>query len=193
MVQSYKGEGRFEIPVQILMYFLLLSGDKSQPWWDYQGLELWKFLNLLAFVAAMTYILRRRLTDALRSRREGIRRAVLKGQDERDEALRQLAEVDSRLATVESEVAGIWSKARAEARAEGERILQDTEAEMLKLRAQSQREIESAGKVARTELRLFAARQSVKTAQEVIRREIQPADDANLIRLSIEGVGRSGI
>ena len=175
------------------MYFLLLSGDKSQPWWDYQGLELWKFLNLLAFVAAMTYILRRRLTDALRSRREGIRRAVLKAQDERDEALRQLAEVDSRLATVESEVAGIWSKARAEARAERERILQDTEAEMLKLRAQSQRGIESAGKVARTELRLFAAWQSVKTAQEVIRREIQPEDDANLIRLSIEGVVRSGI
>ena len=77
--------------------------------------------------------------------------------------------------------------------AERERILQDTEAEMLKLRAQSQREIESAGKVARTELRLFAARQSVKTAREVIRREIQPKDDANLIRLSIEGVGRSGI
>jgi F-type H+-transporting ATPase subunit b len=118
---------------------------------------------------------------------------VLKAQDERDEALRQLAEVDSRLATVESEVAGIWSKARAEARAERERILQDTEAEMLKLRAQSQREIESAGKVARTELRLFAARQSVKTAEEVIRREIQPEDDANLIRLSIEGVVRSGI
>jgi F-type H+-transporting ATPase subunit b len=193
VVQSYIADGEVEIPVEILMYFLLLSGDKSQPWWDYQGLELWKFLNLLAFVAAMTYVLRRRLTDALRSRREGIRRAVLKAQDERDEALRQLAEVDSRLATVESEVAGIWSKARAEARAERERILQDTEAEMLKLRAQSQREIESAGKVARTELRLFAARQSVKTAEEVIRREIQPEDDANLIRLSIEGVVRSGI
>ena len=193
MVQSYIADGEVEIPVEVLMYFLLLSGDKSQPWWDYQGLELWKFLNLLAFVAAMTYILRRRLTDALRSRREGIRRAVLKAQDERDEALRQLAEVDSRLATVESEVAGIWSKARAEARAERERILQDTEAEMLKLRAQSQRGIESAGKVARTELRLFAAWQSVKTAQEVIRREIQPEDDANLIRLSIEGVVRSGI
>jgi F-type H+-transporting ATPase subunit b len=175
------------------MDFLLLPGNKNQPWWDYQGLEFWKFLDLLGFVAGMTYILRRRLTDALRSRREGIRRAVLKAQDERDEALRQLAEVDSCLTTVEWEVASIWSKARAEARAEHERILHDTEAEMLKLRAQSQREVESAGKVARMELRLFAAKQSVKLAEEVIRQEIQPEDDANLMRLSVEGLGRSRI
>src|SRR2546428_4593175 len=171
------------------MDFVLLSGDHNQPWWDYQGLEFWKFLNLIIFVAAITYILRRRLADALSSRREGIRRAVLQAQDERDEALRKLAEVDSRLATVEADVANILSKARAEAQAERERILRDTEAEMLKLREQSQREIESAGKVARQELRLFVAQKSVKLAEEVIQSEIRPEDDAKLIRLSVEGLG----
>jgi F-type H+-transporting ATPase subunit b len=179
--------------LKLLMDLAMLSGDRNQPWWDYPGLEFWKFLNLLVFAAAMTYILRRRVTDALRSRREGIRRAVLRAQDQRDEAVRKLAEVDSRVAGVESEVAAIWGKAKAEAQAERERILHDTEAEMLKLREQSQREIESAGKVARQELRRFAAQQSVKLAEEVIEREIQPEDDARLIRLSVEGLGRSRI
>jgi len=177
----------------LLIELILLGRETNQPWWDYPGLEFWKFLNLIVFATALTYIVRRRVTDALRSRREGIRRAVLKAQNQRDEAVKKLAEVDSRLAGVESEAAGIWAKARAEAKAERERILQDAEAEMLKLREQSQREIESAGKVARQELRRFAAQQSVKLAEEVIQREIQPEDDARLIRLSVEELGRSRI
>ena len=179
--------------VTLLIELVLLWRDTNQPWWDYPGLEFWKFLNLLVFATAMTYILRRRVTDALRSRREGIRRAVLKAQDQRDEAVKKLREVDSRLAGVESEAASIWGKAKAEAKAERERILHDAEAEMLKLREQSQREIESAGKIASEELRRFAAQQSVRLAEEVIQREIQPEDDARLIRLSVEGLERSRI
>src|SRR6266849_9564198 len=108
----------------LLIELVLLGRDTNQPWWDYPGLEFWKFLNLLIFAASMTYILRRRVSDALRSRREGIRRAVLKAQNQRDEAVKKLAEVDSRLAGEESEAAGIWAKARAEAKAEREGILQ---------------------------------------------------------------------
>ena len=35
------------------------------PWWfNYPGLELWKFLNLAIFVAVMIYILRRPISEA---------------------------------------------------------------------------------------------------------------------------------
>ncbi len=193
VVQSLLPEAMGNTEGSLLIEFVLLGRDTNQPWWDYPGLEFWKFLNLLIFAAVMTYILRRRVTDALRSRREEIRRAVLKAQDQRDEAVKKLREVDSRLAGLESEAASIWSKAKTEAKAERERILHDAEAEMLKLREQSQREIESAGKVARDALRRFAAQQSVRLAEEVIQREIQPEDDARLIRLSVEGLGRSRI
>ena len=175
----------------LLMDLAVLSGDKGPPWWDYPGLEFWKFVNLLVFASVMAYILRRPLTDALRSRREGIRRDVLSAQDERDEALRKLAEMDSRLAGLDSQVAGIWGKAKAEAKAERERIMHESEAEMLTLREQSKREIEVAGKVARQELRRFAAQRSVKFAEEIIQRDIQPEDDAKLIRLGVEELGRS--
>jgi len=172
-----------------LMNLFALAGDSR--WWDYPGLEFWKFINLMVFVAAMVYFVRRPLTDALRSRREGIRRDLQKAKEERDQALAQLAEVDSRLARLDTEVAGIWEKAKAEAEAERERIKRETEAEMLKLRDQSQREIEGAGKVARQELRRFAAQQSVKLAEEIIRRDMRPEDDARLIQLNLEELGRS--
>ena len=169
--------------------FFLLAGDNSCV--NYPGLEFWKFINLAVFVAVMLYFVRRPLTDALRSRREGIRRDLQRAKEERDQALAKLAEVDSRLARLDSEVAGIWEKAKAEAEAERERVKRETEAEMLKLREQSQREIEGAGKVARHELRRFAAQQTVKLAEEIIRRDMRPEDDARLIRLNVEELGRS--
>ncbi len=160
------------------------------PWWNYPGVELWKFLNLFIFIALGIYLLRRPLTDALRSRREGITRDLLKARQERDLALAQLAEVESRVLGLDAEVATIRERSKLEAEAERERIKRSTEVEMAKLREQAQREIDSAGKAARQELRQFAAGQSVRLAEELIRREIRPEDDARLMGLNVEEFGR---
>ena len=174
----------------ILLYFLVIGEEQTRPWWDYPGLELWKFFNLFVFVAVMIYVLKRPLTDAFRSRREGIRRDLLRAQEERDQALAKLAEVTLRLERLDSEVAGIQALAQSEAEAERERIARETELEMLKLREQAQRDIVSAGKVVRHDLRLFAAQQSVKLAEEVIRREMKPEDEMRLINMNVEQLGR---
>ena len=60
---------------------------------------------------------------------------------------------------------------------------------MRKLREQARREIESAAKAARAELRQFAAEQSVRLAEEMIRREIRPEDDARLVKEYVEELG----
>jgi F-type H+-transporting ATPase subunit b len=170
---------------------LIVEGENStKPWWDYPGLELWKFVNLFIFIAVMIYFLKRPLSDAFRSRREGIRRELLNAREERDRALAKLAEVQARLERLDSEVAGIKEHSRSEAEAERERISRDTEQELLKLQEQSQREILSAGKVARHELRRFAAQQSVRLAEEIVRREIKSEDDVRLIELNVEQLGR---
>jgi F-type H+-transporting ATPase subunit b len=170
---------------------LIVEGEShSQPWWDYPGLELWKFFNLFLFASVMVYLLKRPLTDAFRSRREGIRRELLKAREERDEAVRKLGEVQARLERLDAEVAAIQDQARSEAQAERERIARETEQDILKLREQAQREILGAGKVARHELRRFAAQQSVKLAEEIVRREIRSEDDARLIELNVEQLGR---
>ncbi len=121
---------------------LIVEGEShSQPWWDYPGLELWKFFNLFLFAAVMVYLLKRPLTDAFRSRSEGIKREPLKAREERDEAVRKLAEVQARLERLDSEVAAIQDQARSEAQAERERITRETEQDIIKLREQAQREI----------------------------------------------------
>jgi F-type H+-transporting ATPase subunit b len=175
----------------LLATVFALAESGAPPWWDYPGLEVWKFLNLFVFVAVMVYLLKRPLTDAFKERREAIRRELLKARAERDESLARLAEVQLRLDRLDSEVSTIQEQSRAEARAEHERIARETESEMLKLQEQAQREIVGAGKLAKLELRRFAASQGVKLAEEIIRREIRSEDDAHLVDLSVEQLGRA--
>lgn len=166
-----------------------LSEGGAAPWWNQPGLEVWKFVNLSIFVLLLIYILRRPMSEAFRARRATIRRDLIRAQEEKKAAEAKLEEVEARLARLNEEVTGIRAQAAREAADERERIRQATEAEMQKLREQSRREIESAGKAARQELREFAAEQSVRLAEEIIRQDIQPEDDARLINLEIEELG----
>lgn len=170
---------------------MTFSGDDS--WWNYPGFELWRFVNLAIFIGAALYLHHRfggPIREALRSRREGMKRELTNARLERDKALARLAEVESRLARLDDEVLMIRQQAEAEAEAERVRIEQSTEAEMAKLRQQARREIEAAGKVARQQLREFAAEQSLKFAEEYIHKNLGLDDDARLISLNVEQIGR---
>lgn len=170
--------------------FAFAEGGEA-PWWDYPGFELWKFVNLGIFVLLLVYFLTRqvKLGEAFKSRREAIRRELARAQQERDAALAKLKEVDERLARLDSEVSAIQEQAQREAAEESERIARATEAEIVKLGEQAQREIERAGKTARHELRRYTAEQSVRLAEDMIRREMKPEDDARLITRNIEELG----
>lgn len=164
------------------------------PWWNYPGLELWKFLNLGIFLAVGFYLhrrLKRPIREALRARREGIKRELQKAREERDLAFAKLAEVEARFEKLDAEVAAVKEKATAEAAAEKARLQAATEAEIAKMKEQAKREIESAGKVARHELRRFAAEESVRLAEEILEKEIRPEDDARLTSLTVTELGRA--
>jgi F-type H+-transporting ATPase subunit b len=172
----------------ITSLFALAEGE-SAPWWNIPSFEAWRWLNLIIFVGLFIYILRRPVSQAMRARREGIRRDLMRAQEERNAALAKLEEVEARLTRLDAEVASVREQSEREAAEERERIRKSTEEETRKLREQAQREIESAGKAARQELREFAAEQSVRLAEEMIRRDIKPEDDARLVGLRVEELG----
>jgi len=148
-----------------------------------------KVVNLLLFAGVMFYFLRRPIAQAFRDRREGIRRDLMQAQEERNAALAKLAEVETRLARLDDEVGAIRAQAQRDAEEERARIERATEEEIRKVREQAQREIESAAKAARAELRAYASEQSVRLAEEMIRRDIRPEDDARLVGEYVEELG----
>jgi ATP synthase F0 subunit b len=151
-----------------------------------------KVLNLLLFVGAMYFILRRPLGEAFRARQEGIRRDLMRAEEERNAAVAKLQEVEGRLERLDSEVDAIREQAQRDAAEERARIERATEEEIRKIREQARREIESASKAARAELRAYAAEQSVRLAEEMIRSEIRPEDDSHLVREYVEELGGVG-
>ena len=159
-------------------------------WLDYPGLEAWKFLNLIVLIVLLYFVLRRPLAEAFRGRRERIKRELAAARAERDAALAKLAEIEARMSNLEPEIAAVEERARVEAEAERKRIASETEQEIGRIREQARKEIEAAGKVARQQLRRFAADESVRLAEEILRAEIRSQDDERLSGLSIQQLGR---
>jgi ATP synthase F0 subunit b len=153
------------------------------------GFEAWKFLNLGLFILIMYLLLRKPLGTIFRDRREAIRRDLIRAQQEREAAEAKLAEVNARLAKLDAETAAIREQAVREATAEAERIARTTEEDAAKLRDQARREIEAAGKTVKQDLRRFAAEESVKLAEQMIRQDITPSDDARLVDRGVQELG----
>ena len=169
------------------LLFALLEGESS--WYDYPGWEVWKFVNLLLFVGALIFMLRRPIGASLVARRDTIRQELMRAQEERRAALAKLEEVEARLARLDAEVENVRAQAKRDAEAERENITRSTAEETRRLREQAQREIESAGKAARQDLRRYAAEQSVRLAEDLIRRDIRAEDDTRLMNDYIGDLG----
>jgi F0F1-type ATP synthase membrane subunit b/b' len=173
----------------IFALIFLLSSDGT-PWWDYPGFEVWKFVNLALFVGLMVYVLMKAdIRGAFRVRGESIKAELEKARTERDAALAKLKEVEERLAGLNEQISSIDQRSKTEVEQERQRIAQSTQEEIAKLTVQAQREIENAGKVAKNDLKNFAAEQSIRMAEELIRRDMRPEDDARLMMHNVEEMG----
>lgn len=172
---------------------ILLAAAEGMEWFNYPGLELWKFVNLAIFTAFAIYISRRRISAALGTRREAIRQELVQAQEQKARALAKVAEADSLLSRVDAEVRAVHEQSRNEVESERKRVAAATAREIEKLKQQAEREIETADKVARKELRQFFARKSVEFARETVRSQMRPEDDRHLIEESIGELRRARV
>jgi F0F1-type ATP synthase membrane subunit b/b' len=171
---------------------LLISGEWME-WLNYPGLEVWKFLNLAIFTSAAIYVLRRPISAALLARRESIRQELIAAQTEREQALARVAEAEDLLTRVDEHVAAIHKQAQHEAKSEKERLAAAAAQEIEKLKQQALRELETADKLARKELRQFLAQRSVELARESVRSQMRPEDDTLLIKENIGDLRRTTV
>lgn len=162
-------------------------------WFNYPGLELWKFVNLAIFTTAAIFILRKPINQALLARRDAIQQELAAAQQERERALAQVAEADNMLSRLHDDERAVRKQADEEAKAERERLAASTTQEMAKLKQQSQREIEMAGKLARKELRKFLAQRSIELASESVRSQMRAEDDTALIKENIGDLRRTTV
>lgn len=163
--------------------------EHAAPYLSYPGFEAWKFLNLAVFLGLITYLLKKPLSSAFKTKREAIRADLIRAEEEKQAALAKLTQTETRLAHLDAEASDIRRRAESETDAEKTRIAAQTESEIQKLRQQAQSEIELTAKQARQQLRRFSAEESIRLAEEKIRREISPEADAHLVSANIQSIG----
>ena len=142
---------------------ILLAFAEGATWYNYPGLELWKFVNLAIFTAVGIYILRRPISQALGTRREAIKQELVQAQNKKAEAVAKLAEAESLLTRLDSEVRNVQEHARQEVESERDRVAASTSREIEKLKQQAEREIETADKLARKSCGSFSPKEVLKS------------------------------
>ena len=153
--------------------------------------DLWRVINIVVFAIILVYILRNKIGigKVFDSRAASIVKELQQAKQDKEEALKQLAEVEARLSRLDQEVADIRLEAEREASREAERIREAAEADAKKIAQTATREIEGAMKAARSELRAFVAEQAVQIAEATIRKEIRPADASSMLTRYAEELG----
>ncbi len=156
---------------------------------NYPGFEAWKFINLSIFVAIMIYLLRKPLTAAFKTKREAIRADLIRAEEEKQAALAQLTSVEAKMVGLDSEKSRIFSHAEKEAVSERDRIGQQTENEIGKMREQTENEIARLAQQSKLELRRYSAEESIRLAEEKIKNVMNSDTDSRLIKASIQSIG----
>lgn len=156
---------------------------------NYPGFEAWKFVNLAIFVALLVYLVKKPLTEAFKAKRDAIRAELIRAEEEKQAALKQLTSAEARLAALENEKAAVLKKAREEAEAEKRRLAEQAQWDVQKLQEQTAGEVSRLQKQTVVQLRRFSAEESVRLAEEKLRAQIDTSKDAQLVKSSIASIG----
>ncbi len=143
--------------------------------------------NVAVFFGILYFLLRKPVRQFFVERFAHIRATLERAAKAKEEAQSRIKAIDARLAQLDSEVAKIQEMSRQEVAAETERLKTQTQADIEKIRETARREIEAAKQTALVELRQFTAATAVTRAEQIIRRELTPADDAALLERASSG------
>jgi F-type H+-transporting ATPase subunit b len=117
----------------------------------------------------------------LASRSQAIRKGIAEAEEIRANAEKRAAQVDRKLAGLQTEIERVRADAHREQEAEAARIREQTAADLARLREHAAREIVASGKAARVELKRYAAQLAIDLAEQKIRRRMTAEMQAALV------------
>ncbi len=137
------------------------------------------FLLLLAALAATAW---KPIMQGLEKRERGIADNIASAQRSATEAGAKLAQYEAKLATAAEEAQRIVAEARKDAEAAGQKLVVAAQEEAVRQRERAVADIESAKRVALSELANSSTELAMTLAQRVVGREVRAEDHQGLIQ-----------
>ena len=152
--------------------------SKGHNWVDFA----WRALNFLVLAGFLYWLLAKKIKEFFAGRRDDIKIALEQAMAAKEEAEKKYKEYTAKLEKATEEIAGISEMIKAQGLAEKERILEDAKKAAVKLKEDTQARVEQELKKAGNLLRTEAVKLSVEMAEELLKRNITPADHDIMVK-----------
>jgi F-type H+-transporting ATPase subunit b len=152
--------------------------SKGHNWVDFA----WRALNFLVLAGFLYWLLAKKIKEFFAGRRDDIKIALSQAMAAKEEAEKKYKEYTAKLEKATEEIAGISEMIKAQGLAEKERILEDAKKAAVKMKEDTQARVEQELKKAGNLLRTEAVKLSVEMAEELLKRNITPADHDIMVK-----------
>jgi F-type H+-transporting ATPase subunit b len=143
----------------------------------------WRWANFAILAVGLGYLVSKTLPPVFRSRTDEIQKGIAEAQAIKKDADRRAAEVEAKTKTLGADIERFRTEAKTEMHNEGERIRQETAAQIARLEQKAEQDIEAAGAAARRELKSYAAKLALDLAEQRVRARL----DANAEKAMVDG------
>jgi F-type H+-transporting ATPase subunit b len=141
----------------------------------------WEWANFLVLAGGLGYLIAKNAGGFFRARTASIQKDITESARLREEAEAKAREIEERVAALGADIEKLRADSIALFSVEGERIRQETEQHLARLRQQTEREIDSMSKAAREGLHAYAANLALDLAEERIRSRMDPPAQSRLL------------
>ena len=153
---------------------------------------IWKWINFAILAGGLGYLMAKTLPQIFANRTSEIQKSITEAQQVKHDAEARAAQMDARLKALGADIEAFRTQAARDMQQEGERIRQETAAQIKKVEQHSALEIETAGKAATRALRQYSAELSLKLAEECVRARLDATSEAALVDSFVKQLSSQG-
>lgn len=142
----------------------------------------WKIINFVILAVGVYLVWTKAIAKLLTRRSSDIKSAIEEARKAKDAADRNAAEYREKLSILDRKVSEIHNELKLEGQAEKARLIAEAAKSAEALKAQAKVAAEQEIKKARIEIREEAARLAVQLAEDILKKELSPADQERLVK-----------
>lgn len=151
---------------------------------------IFRIVNSAIVIALIVWAFKK-CAPLFRKHADEISEKIAEGTRAREAAERQRQEIKAKLAGLETEIQQLKDSGKREAAAEAARLRDAAKADAQKIEAQAKTEIAAAVRAAQLALKAATADKAVAQAEALLREQITPQADINLVRTFVANLERS--
>jgi F-type H+-transporting ATPase subunit b len=166
------------------------AGEHEEPALD-TGKLVFQLVNFGVLVAVLGWFGGRAINKALLDRHQQLKADLVAASEARAAAEKHASEQEKRLASLESEIAGIRAGIKQEAEAEKQRLIAAAEERAKRIGEETKFLLDQQVKEAEATLKREVAEAAVKIAEQLVTRSLHAGDQQKLVETFIADAGRS--